>query len=99
MTRAQWNASIEPQGVLTIGNVVTHIRQALTDGDAALVDATRAGVAPTNVQLTARDHLKSSLEVYSAAAGHHHSSLIVSEAVRTRVVSQGDNYYGTTNAP
>lgn len=98
MTRAQWNASIEPQGVLTIEQVVRHINQALVDGDRALVDATLSGVAVTNVQITARDHLKSSLEVYTAASHHGHNA-IVSEEVRTRVVSQGDNYYGTTNAP
>lgn len=98
MTRAQWNASIEPQGTLTAGMVVPHIQQALNDGDQALVNLLVAGTPLTAAQITARDNLKHGLDLYAVAAVQNEAAIIGS-AARTQIINQGDGYYGTTGAP
>ena len=98
MTRAQWNASIEAQGVLTAGMVVPHIQQALQDGDNALVLLLIAGTPLTAAQVSARDNLKDGLDLYTAASIQN-SAAIIGTAARTQIVTQGDGYYATTGAP
>ena len=98
MTRAQWNASIEAQGVLTAGMVPAHIQQALQDGDNALVSLLIAGTPLTAAQITGRDNLKDGLELYTAASIQN-SAAVIGTAARTQIITQGDGYYGTTGAP
>ena len=98
MTRAEWNASIEAQGTLTVGMVPAHIQQALQDGDGALVGLTLNGTPLTAGQISSRDNLKAGLEIY-AAASFQNSAAIVSLAARTQIITQGDGYYAVTGAP
>lgn len=98
MTRAQWNASIEPQGVLTAGMVIPHIQQAIQDGDAALVNLIIAGTPLTAAQISARENLKHGLDLY-AAASFLNEAAIIGTAARNQIINQGDGYYGTTGAP
>lgn len=98
MTRAQWNASIEAQGILTIGMSVVHIQQALQDGDNALVALIIAGTPLSAAQISARDNMVHGLALYSAA-NFQNSVAIVSTAARNQIVNQGDGYYAATGAP
>lgn len=98
MTRAQWNASIEPQGVLTIGMTVVHIQQALQDGDAALVALVLAGTPLSAAQINTRRNVMYGLELYKAA-DFVNTAAIVSTAARNQIVNQGDGYYVATGAP
>ena len=98
MTRAQWNASIEAQGVLTVGMSVIHIQQALQDGDNALVLLILAGTPLSAAQINARDNMVHGLALYTAA-GVQNAAAIVSTAARNQIVNQGDGYYAATGAP
>ena len=98
MTRAEWNASIEAQGTLTVEMVPTHIQQALQDGDGALVDVVLAGTPLTGAQLSTRRNLKYGLEIYTLASSLG-PSVVVSAAARNQIVNQGNNYYVVTGAP
>lgn len=98
MTRAQWNASIEPQGSLTIGMTVIHIQQALSDGDAALVALILAGTPLTTAQINSRKNVMHGLALYNTA-NVVNAAALVGTAARNQIVNQGDGYYAVTGAP
>jgi hypothetical protein len=98
VTSAQWAASIEPQGTLTIDMCPAHMAQALQDGDAALAGLVLAGTALTVAQGTARLELLSLFSIYEAAALAGPGT-VLALAARTQLVTRGLNYYTVTGAP
>lgn len=100
MTRAQWNASIEGLGVLTVEMGLGHLQQALNDGDMQLATNVTTGISATGAQITARTNLKWGAEIYSSAVfGLGQGASILSLTTRNQLITQGDNYYAVTGAP
>ena len=98
MTQAQWIASIEAQGTLTVDMCAGHVGQALADGDAALVSSILGGSALNNAQINARGELLAMFSLYQAAALAG-AGTVLSAAGRTELVNRGSNYYNVTGAP
>lgn len=98
MTNAQWVASIEPQGTLTIDLCAGHVAQALADGDAALVGLVLGGTALTAAQGQARNEMVSLFSIYQAATDAAPGTVLLA-AARTQLVNRGSNYYAVTGAP
>lgn len=94
MTKAQWDASIEPQGTLTGFMSSLHCEQAKNDGDAALAASLTAGGVVASLTFASRLEIESLITLYNVVGAG-----VLSTAARTQLITRGDNYYTLSGAP